>query len=138
RSRPSDRFGPTCRQAWLPSSSTDGGMSHDHRSCRDAAPGSFCRRGDSAGNRAGSSGGAVFMTGALDQERLLTPSKVTAWLDCPHYLALCAQVDDGALPRPQQRFGSFAELLLNKGLSHEQACLTEYRRQGRRILEVPA
>ncbi|QZT60270.1 TM0106 family RecB-like putative nuclease [Mycolicibacterium austroafricanum] len=78
------------------------------------------------------------MTGALDQERLLTPSKVTAWLDCPHYLALCAQVDDGALPRPQQRFGSFAELLLNKGLAHEQACLTEYRRQGRRILEVPA
>lgn len=56
--------------------------------------------------------------------RLLTPSKVTAWLDCPHYLALCARVDDGTLPRPDFTFGSFAELLLNKGLAHEQDCLT--------------
>ena len=72
------------------------------------------------------------------RERLLTPSKVTAWLDCPHYLALSARVDDGTMPRPEQRFGSFAELLLNKGLAHEQECLAEYRRQERRILEVPA
>ena len=72
------------------------------------------------------------------RERLLTPSKVTAWLDCPHYLALSARVDDGTMPRPEQRFGSFAELLLNKGLAHEQDCLAEYRRQERRILEVPA
>ncbi|CAJ1501235.1 TM0106 family RecB-like putative nuclease [[Mycobacterium] burgundiense] len=69
--------------------------------------------------------------------RLLTPSKVTAWLDCPHYLALCARVDDGTLPRPDFTFGSFAELLLNKGLAHEQDCLDEYRRQGKTILEVP-
>lgn len=69
--------------------------------------------------------------------RLLTPSKVTAWLDCPHYLALCAQVDDGILPRPDTAFGSFAQLLLDKGLAHEQECLAHYREQGQRILEVP-
>ncbi|BBZ03856.1 ATPase [Mycolicibacterium chitae] len=71
------------------------------------------------------------------RERLLTPSKVTAWLDCPHYLALCAQVDDGTLPRPDYRFGSFAELLLNKGLAHERDCLANYRSEGKSILEVP-
>ncbi len=77
------------------------------------------------------------MTSAPARERLLTPSKVTAWLDCPHYLALSARVEDGTMPRPEQRFGSFAELLLNKGLAHEQDCLAEYRRRERRILEVP-
>jgi uncharacterized protein len=45
------------------------------------------------------------MVDAFSEERLLTPSKVTAWLDCPHYLALCAPVDDGIMPRPEQRFG---------------------------------
>ncbi|MGV0656254.1 TM0106 family RecB-like putative nuclease [Mycolicibacterium thermoresistibile] len=70
-------------------------------------------------------------------ERLLTPSKVTAWLDCPHYLSLCAQVDDGILPRPESRFGSFAELLLDKGRAHEQACLADFERQGKRVLRIP-
>lgn len=70
-------------------------------------------------------------------ERLLTPSKVTAWLDCAHYLALSAMVDDGSLPRPDSAFVSFAELLLSKGLSHEQDCLSEYRRQGLSVFEVP-
>lgn len=77
------------------------------------------------------------MTGPSARERLLTPSKVTAWLDCPHYLALSARVEDGAMPRPEQRFGSFADLLVKKGTAHEQDCLAEYRRQERRILEVP-
>ena len=30
-------------------------------------------------------------------ERLLTPSKITAWLDCAHFLTLSHQVDSGAL-----------------------------------------
>lgn len=70
-------------------------------------------------------------------ERLLTPSKVTAWLDCPHHLTLSAQVDEGTLQRPESTFGSFAELLVSKGQAHEQDCLAEYRRQGKSILEVP-
>ncbi|KUI34701.1 hypothetical protein AU195_09280 [Mycobacterium sp. IS-1496] len=77
------------------------------------------------------------MTCPSPQERLLTPSKVTAWLDCPHYLSLSARVEDGAMPRPELHFGSFADLLVKKGLAHEQECLAEYRRQERRVLEVP-
>ncbi len=77
------------------------------------------------------------MAEASAPERLLTPSKVTAWLDCPHYLSLSARVDDGTMPRPESRFGSFAELLVKKGLSHEQDCLADYRRQGRSVLYAP-
>ncbi|BBX18682.1 hypothetical protein CRI77_16200 [Mycolicibacterium duvalii] len=77
------------------------------------------------------------MTAVPRPEPLLTPSKVTAWLDCAHYLALSAQVEDGTLPRPPSSFGSFAELLLDKGLAHEQDCLANYRLEGKSILEVP-
>jgi len=49
-------------------------------------------------------------------ERLLTPSKITAWLDCAHFLALKHQVEDGLLTPPGGSFGSFAELLTRKGL----------------------
>lgn len=70
-------------------------------------------------------------------DRLLTPSKISAWLDCAHSLTLSHQVDDGSLERPSQGFGSFARLLLEKGKQHEVECLQEYRRQGRRVYEVP-
>lgn len=69
-------------------------------------------------------------------ERLLTPSKITAWLDCEHFLTLRHQVDDGSLAAPPQPFGSMAQLLLDKGLAHEADCLAEYRAQGRSVLEV--
>jgi predicted RecB family nuclease len=71
------------------------------------------------------------------EERLLTPSKITAWLDCAHYLTLRNQVDDGSLRMPSQPFGSFARLLLDKGMQHEGACLSEYREEGLSIFEVP-
>ncbi|MDX1878948.1 TM0106 family RecB-like putative nuclease [Mycolicibacterium sp. 141076] len=71
-------------------------------------------------------------------ERLLTPSKVTAWLDCAHYLSLQNQVDDGTLAKPNQPFGSFAQLLADKGIRHEADCLADYRRQQKSIYEVPA
>ncbi len=71
-------------------------------------------------------------------DRLITPSKVTAWLDCSHYLTLRNQVDDGLVPDPGQPFGSFARLLADKGLAHENDCLADYRRQGKSILEVSA
>jgi predicted RecB family nuclease len=69
-------------------------------------------------------------------QRLLTPSKVTAWLDCPHYLTLRNQVDAKLLDEPKSVFGSFARLLADKGLEHERDCLEEYRRQGKSILSV--
>jgi len=33
-------------------------------------------------------------------ERYITPSKITAWLDCAHFLALKHQVEDGLSPDP--------------------------------------
>lgn len=70
-------------------------------------------------------------------KRLLTPSKITAWLDCDHFLTLQGQVDTGAIPRPGMPFGSFAQLLADKGIAHETACLEAYRAEGRTIFEVP-
>lgn len=70
-------------------------------------------------------------------ERLLTPSKITAWLDCPHYLTLQNQVDEGLISRPSVSFGSFAQLLVSKGEAHEKACLAHYRSEDKRILDVP-
>lgn len=71
------------------------------------------------------------------QERLLTPSKVTAWLDCAHYLSLRNQVDDGLLANPGQPYGSFAKLLADKGTAHEKDCLADCLAQGKTVLEIP-
>lgn len=70
-------------------------------------------------------------------ERLLTPSKITAWLDCPHYLSLQNEIDEGLRARPSAAFGSFARLLLDKGEQHEKACLAYYRDRDKRLLDVP-
>lgn len=70
-------------------------------------------------------------------EPLLTPSKITAWLDCPHYLTLRDQVDRGEVDEPDFRFGAFAQLLADKGLQHEADCLADYRTQGKSIHLVP-
>lgn len=70
-------------------------------------------------------------------ERLVTPTKITAWLDCPHYLTLRNQVDDGLLELPAPTFGSFARLLQRKGEIHELDCLAEYDRQGTNVHPVP-
>ena len=71
-------------------------------------------------------------------ERLLTPSKITAWLDCAHFLTLRHQLEDGSLSFEKESFGAFARLLLDKGLKHESDCLGVYRRQGLDVFEVPA
>ncbi|MDZ5088718.1 MULTISPECIES: TM0106 family RecB-like putative nuclease [Mycobacteriaceae] len=70
-------------------------------------------------------------------ERVVTPSKVSAWLECPHYITLTSRVDEGLLDRPTPTFGSFAQLLADKGLVHEQQCLDEYRRRDKTVFEVP-
>jgi uncharacterized protein len=71
-------------------------------------------------------------------DRLLTPSKVTAWLDCAHFLTLRNRVEDGELAEPDPTFGSYARLLVAKGNQHEAECLAEYVRDGMSILGIPA
>jgi hypothetical protein len=44
------------------------------------------------------------------------PSKITAWLDCAHSLTLRHQVDACVITEPDLHFGSFARLVLSKGL----------------------
>ena len=70
-------------------------------------------------------------------ERLLTPSKITAWLDCAHFLTLRHEVDSGVREPAPNMFGEMAEMLLQKGLGHERAVLEQYRLDGRDVFEVP-
>jgi uncharacterized protein len=69
-------------------------------------------------------------------DRLISPSGITAWLDCEHFLALKHQVDAGLLKAPAVGMGSFAELLAAKGIQHELACLADYESQGKSVLRV--
>lgn len=69
-------------------------------------------------------------------ERLLTPSKITAWLDCPHYLSLKHAVEAGTRARRSGSTSSFAQLLMDKGLAHEAAVLEAYRAHGLHVVEV--
>ena len=77
------------------------------------------------------------MTDPAAAEPVLTPSKITAWLDCAHYLTLRGQVDDGTRAAPVSTFGAFADLLVRKGIEHEKQCRDEYGRQGKSIFPVP-
>ena len=70
-------------------------------------------------------------------EQLLTPSQITAWLDCAHYVTLKHEVDVGTREAPPNLFGEMAQMLLQKGLDHEQAVLAQYRARGRKVFEVP-
>ena len=70
-------------------------------------------------------------------ERLISPSKITAWLECSHFLSLRNRADAGTLlfePRPM---GSLADLLIEKGALHERHCLQELEDDGRNIYQVP-
>jgi len=70
-------------------------------------------------------------------ERLITPSKITAWLECSHFLSLRNRADAGTLivePRPM---GSLADLLIEKGAQHERHCLQELEDDGRSVYQVP-
>lgn len=69
-------------------------------------------------------------------QRITTPSKVSAWLECPHYLTLESRVEDGSLKAPKSVYGSFADLVMKKGREHEDACLDAYDQLGKRILPI--
>lgn len=70
-------------------------------------------------------------------EQLLTPSKITAWLDCGYFLTLRHEVDSGARKPDSHTFGEMAQMLAQKGLDHEAAVLAQYRLAGRKVFEVP-
>jgi len=70
-------------------------------------------------------------------ERLLTPSKITAWLDCAHFLTLRHEVDNGTRDAPPILFGEMAQMLVDKGKAHENALLAQYRADSRDVYEVP-
>ena len=70
-------------------------------------------------------------------ERVASPSKVSAWLDCEHYLTLRHRVDDGILDPPDSGFSAFAQLLVDKGLQHEAECLRWYEDAGLSVYRVP-
>ncbi len=70
-------------------------------------------------------------------ERTLSPSKITAWLDCAAYLDLKHQVEEGLREKPPAGMSSFARLLADKGLAHEAACLQDYVDRGLRVRTVP-
>ncbi|MBK7019716.1 MAG: hypothetical protein IPH38_09025 [Candidatus Microthrix sp.] len=70
--------------------------------------------------------------------RLLTPSKITAWLSCEHALTLQHQLESGAIvPVAQRRSGRSPGCWPPRGLEHEAACLAAYRAQGLSVLEIP-
>jgi predicted RecB family nuclease len=70
-------------------------------------------------------------------ERLITPSKITAWLECAHFLSLRNQADAGLLSVQPRAMGSLADLLIDKGSAHERNCLMEFENQGRTVYQVP-
>ena len=78
------------------------------------------------------------MTAGGPKERVLSPTKVTAWLDCAHYLNLAHLVADGSLAKPDSKANAFARLLMDKGIQHEQECLQHYKDSGLSVYEVPA
>lgn len=69
-------------------------------------------------------------------DHVLTPSKITAMLDCDHYMTLARMAERGEIT-PQPPFGPFAELVVAKGEAHERECLEQYRRDGKNVFEVP-
>jgi uncharacterized protein len=70
-------------------------------------------------------------------ERLLTPSKITAWLGCAHYLTLNERVQRGELAVTPSTLNTLAEILVDKGNRHESNCLEDYESLGKTIYQVP-
>ena len=70
-------------------------------------------------------------------ERLLTPSKISAWLGCAHYLTLTSLVEAGAMAVDPSPLSSLAEILVEKGNQHEASCLEDYEAMGKTIYQVP-
>ncbi|MFT4865538.1 MAG: putative RecB family nuclease [Ilumatobacter sp.] len=70
-------------------------------------------------------------------ERLISPSKVTAWLACVHTLTLDHRRTSGSLKLEDQGLGEMAAMLLDKGESHELDVLARYEAEGKKVFVVP-
>jgi len=70
-------------------------------------------------------------------ERLITPSKITAWLECAHFLTLRNEADEGRLRLAERPVGTLADLLIEKGATHERDCLADFVNRGRSVYQVP-
>ena len=72
-----------------------------------------------------------------DVTGLLTPTKITAWLDCPHYLSLSNRLAAGQLSsRNLGSVGSMARMLMEKGNLHEQQLHDIYLAQGVEVFDA--
>lgn len=88
----------------------------------------------------------------VEKQVMLTPSKITAWLECEHYLTL--KINDELRPKKErikkvavkQEPNSglmappedFADMLRKKGDLHEQRCLSRYKETfPNSVFEVP-
>jgi predicted RecB family nuclease len=70
-------------------------------------------------------------------EQLLTPSKITAWIECSHSLSLATALEAGQLVLAPTGLGSLAEVLVAKGGEHERNCLVDLENDGREVYHVP-
>ncbi|MEM1333417.1 MAG: PD-(D/E)XK nuclease family protein, partial [Actinomycetota bacterium] len=66
----------------------------------------------------------------------LTPTKITAWLECRHTMTLRRCVEDGVMEQPAAIEGSMGRLLQQKGDDHEQAVLARYRADGLSVFDA--
>lgn len=69
--------------------------------------------------------------------RLISPSKISAWLECAHSLTLHRLVDSGELTFERGGLGEMATMLMAKGQSHEDAVLARYEADGKSVFRVP-
>lgn len=69
-------------------------------------------------------------------DHMLTPSKISAWLECDHYMSLRRAADRGEIDATPS-VGSYAQMLMDKGIVHEDEIIEDLRGQGIDICEVP-
>ena len=67
---------------------------------------------------------------------MLTPSRISAWLECDHYMTLRDRADAGLID-PDLSLGGYARLLMSKGDSHERDQLAVLIERGLDVFEVP-
>jgi predicted RecB family nuclease len=69
---------------------------------------------------------------------LISPSKISAWLACPHTLTVRHRVETEQIELTAGQFGEMATMLMAKGQSHEAEVLARYEADGKSVFRVPA
>lgn len=68
---------------------------------------------------------------------LISPSKISSWLACPHTLTVRHRVETGQIEPTVGQFGEMATMLMAKGQAHEAEVLARYETNGRSVFRVP-